>query len=326
MNGLDLDLSGLEKGFSNLLESKDVLATPVGMGAPMEFDLDEIEEDPNQPRQEFDEEALSELVESIRVDKVRVPISVKPKGPNGKYIINHGARRYRASIRAGKKTIPGFIDDSHDDYAQVVENIQRDNLTALEIAKFIEKRRKAGDKDKDIGVRLGKSKSFISQHAALLSWPPYVAALYEAGHCNDASTLYNLLQLDKKAPSKVEQFCQRNEPVARRDVTALQIAIENANEPAAQKSEKATSSDEQKLKASSDESQELNQKPATKTDKPTSHTRVEIMVTVEGRVGRLLLERKASPGHGWISYNGTAEEGEVLLSALRITSIVGQGA
>src|SRR6185295_16447038 len=188
MNGLDIDLSGLEGGFSELLKSSEPKAAAVGTGEPIQFNIDNIEEDPNQPRQTFDDEALTELADSIRADKVRVPISVKPKNASGKYIINHGARRYRASILAGKKTIPGFIDDSHDDYAQVVENIQRDNLTAVEIAKFIEKRRAAGDKDKVIGERLGKSKSYISMHGALLNWPEYIEEVYNADLCREIGT------------------------------------------------------------------------------------------------------------------------------------------
>lgn len=106
----------------------------------LELSLSSIIEDSEQPRTFFNEESLNELAESIKERGVKSPISVRPHPTEpGKYIINHGARRYRASLIAGKTTIPAFIDTNYDLYDQATENIQRENLTAREIAMVIDR-------------------------------------------------------------------------------------------------------------------------------------------------------------------------------------------
>ena len=77
----------------------------------IDLDINLIDEDPNQPRKTFDN--ITELSESIKERGVKSPISVHPID-NGRYMINHGARRYRASKLAGKTTIPAFIDDDYN--------------------------------------------------------------------------------------------------------------------------------------------------------------------------------------------------------------------
>lgn len=328
MNGLELDLSGLESGFSDLLKSSEPQAAKAGSGEPIQFNIADIEEDPNQPRQSFDEEALAELADSIRADKVRVPISVKPKNADGKYIINHGARRYRASILAGKQTIPGFIDDSHDDYAQVVENIQRDNLTPLEIAKFIEKRRVAGDKDKVIGERLGKSKSYISMHGALLNWPAYIEEVYNADLCREIMTLYNLVQLNKKAPSEVEELCRRGIAISRRDVAALEAKVVEAANSTKQSLEPKTEVRAGET-ATPDETPNSTAQPqapfvaVTELIPPDDAVKKPIVqVKFEGDLAYLELKKRAGYGFGWIKLHSTGEEREVPLSAIALEAIV----
>ena len=91
--------------------------------SPIELPLDLIDEDPNQPRTVFDPQLLQELADTIRDRGVKNPISVhlnteKP----GRYIINDGARRYRASKMAGKKSIPAFIDPDFTKIDQIIVN------------------------------------------------------------------------------------------------------------------------------------------------------------------------------------------------------------
>ncbi len=109
-------------------------------GESFRLSISLIDEDPNQPRTSgnpgFSEESINELAETIRERGVKSPISVREAG-NGRYIINHGARRFRASIIAGLKEIPAVIDNDYTKLDQVIENIQRNNLTANEIADFI---------------------------------------------------------------------------------------------------------------------------------------------------------------------------------------------
>ncbi|MEO7129545.1 MAG: ParB/RepB/Spo0J family partition protein, partial [Rhodoferax sp.] len=97
-------------------------------GEPIELRIEDVEEDPNQPRQTFSEEAMAELAESIAAHNVKVPISVhRHPQIKGRYIINDGARRYRASIRAGKETIAAVVVEAFSLVEQIVVNKVRDD-------------------------------------------------------------------------------------------------------------------------------------------------------------------------------------------------------
>src|SRR4051812_36343684 len=115
------------------IEALDAPALP--LGAPVLIALDLIDEDPAQPRCEFAEEALRELAATIAERGVKQPISVRPHPETpGRWIINFGARRVRASRLAGKEVVPAFVDAGVDEYDQVIENEQRDGLKPMELA------------------------------------------------------------------------------------------------------------------------------------------------------------------------------------------------
>lgn len=188
-----LDLSGLS-AFSNLVQQPPAAAA-AAKGKPLVLPLDAIEEDPDQPRREFDAEALQELADSIAAKGVKSPISVRPHPSQpDRYIINHGARRWRASKLAGKTEIPVFIDENHDDIDQLAENIQRENLSTREIVDAIARMLSNGTKQAEIARQLGKSRAWVSKHAALADLPEPLSAVLASGRCRDASTLYEALQ------------------------------------------------------------------------------------------------------------------------------------
>ena len=192
------------------------------IGRPMDIPLDEIEEDPHQPRQEFSEESLADLAESIRQHGVKTPISVRPH-PTGAntWMVNFGARRLRASALAGKTTIPAFVDHQHTDYQQVIENVQRDNLKPRELALFIKKKLDEGEKQVQIAALLGVDRSTITHHLALIEPPSCLEELYSSGTCQSAKILYDLRSLHKQFPQAVERFCARTTEVTRVHVADL---------------------------------------------------------------------------------------------------------
>ncbi|MEB0014484.1 ParB/RepB/Spo0J family partition protein [Glaciimonas sp. Cout2] len=210
-----LDLTGLGN-LAALSEGSETASN----GEPLELLLTDVIEDPNQPRKFFSEEAIESLATQIRASKVRSPISVKPMNVDGKYIINHGARRYRASIRAGKTTIPGFIDETHDDYDQLAENIQREDLAPLEIAMFIQKRIAKGDKKGDIAVKLGQKASFVSEHLPLVDAPEFIQVLARDKSVG-VRTLYDLIKAYADFPAEAETYVASAEEITRAGVTAL---------------------------------------------------------------------------------------------------------
>ena len=163
-----------------------------------EIDINLISEDSNQPRKEFNKDTLNELTETVKLRGVKSPISVRPNPDNpGNYIINHGARRYRASVLAGLKKIPAFIDTDYSEADQVIENLQRDNLTSREIADFIGRQLAAGKTKTTIAKMLGKTNPYITMHCALLDLPDPIAAIYMSGRCTDVTALYDLTRLYK---------------------------------------------------------------------------------------------------------------------------------
>lgn len=190
------------------------------LGRPMDIPLEEIEEDPQQPREEFSEASLAELADSIRQHGVKTPISVRPHPTGAKtWMVNFGARRLRASALAGKTTIPAFVDHQHTDYQQVIENVQRDNLKPRELALFIRKKLDEGEKQAHIAELLGVDRSTITHHLALIEPPACLEALYRSGKCRSAKILYDLRGLHKQFPQAVERFCTRTE-----EVTRVQVA------------------------------------------------------------------------------------------------------
>ena len=141
------------------LDGLDLLNAPVDLlgGAPLQLPLDLIDEDPDQPRKDFCPTALAELAESIKVRGVLQAISVRrhPNKPDH-WMVNFGARRLRASHLAGKATIPAYVDNAMDSYDQVIENEQRECLSPLELAMFMQKQLQLGTSASEIARTLGK--------------------------------------------------------------------------------------------------------------------------------------------------------------------------
>jgi ParB family chromosome partitioning protein len=152
-----------------------------------ELKLSDIDVDPNQPRRIFDEEAIKMLAETIKLYGVMNPISVRATD-GGIYRIVAGERRYRASILAGKKTIPAVIvnDNENDEKTtlskQLIENIQREGLNPLERSEAIGKLRdKTGMSIRDIAANLGMSKTTVQRSLEILDLPNDLKFALEQG-------------------------------------------------------------------------------------------------------------------------------------------------
>lgn len=205
------------------LSSLDTLtAVPTTAGAPMLLAISLIDPDPDQPRREFDQDALAELEQSIRERGVISPISVRPNpGDPGRWIINFGERRYRASASLGLAEIPAFVHETHIDYDQVIENLQREELSPMALARFVIGKVGEGVAPAEVAKRLGKGPSFITEHLALVDMPKCIGDLYEAGKIRSARTVYDLRRLYGEWPDQVEVWCSTAQDVSRRAVQDL---------------------------------------------------------------------------------------------------------
>ena len=171
---------GLDAIFGNDLP--DAKLKP--MSEMAEIDIDMIVPNPTQPRTQFDEEALDELADSIRQLGGIQPVTVK-KGADGKYVIISGERRWRAAQRADLKRLPVYIRDVDDENLHamaLVENIQRQDLNAIEIALGMQRLIDECHLTQDaLSEKVGKKRSSVSNYLRLLKLPDEVQLALKEG-------------------------------------------------------------------------------------------------------------------------------------------------
>ena len=173
--GRGLDDIGTGRGLDALIDTSEVHTE--GSSNLNEIEISQIEPNPNQPRREFDSEALQELAISIRELGIIQPITLR-KVDGQKYQIIAGERRWRASQRAGLTKIPAYIVTVEDQNAMemaLVENIQREDLNAIEIALAYQHLLDTEGMTQDkVSERVGKSRAAISNHLRLLRLPAQI--------------------------------------------------------------------------------------------------------------------------------------------------------
>lgn len=164
--------NSLGRGLDALLSTETIRTE--GSSSINEVELSLIVPNPDQPRREFDDEALDELATSISTIGLIQPISLRML-PDGRYQIIAGERRYRAALRAGLKTLPAYIKTAEDDLVMemaLIENIQREDLNAIEIALAFQKLLEIYQLTQEkLSERLGKKRATIANYLRLLKLP-----------------------------------------------------------------------------------------------------------------------------------------------------------
>ncbi|QQK62606.1 ParB/RepB/Spo0J family partition protein (plasmid) [Shewanella sp. LC6] len=140
---------------------------------------------------------IEELAATMLTEGQQSPIIVSPKNEEGKFVIQKGERRWRACKLAGIETIDLIVNDKvqsnlDETVGELIENIQRDDLTPVEIAEALNQLIEDGWKQIDIVERIGKNISYVSTHLSLLKLPDCVRELYDNEVCSDTETLNNL--------------------------------------------------------------------------------------------------------------------------------------
>lgn len=163
----------------------------------------DIEANPKQPRRDFDEKALQELAESIKMHDIIQPVTVS-KLPSGKYRLISGERRWRASKLAGIQDIPAYVRQAND--AQLLElalleNLQREDLNAMEIALSYKRMMEELDfTQEQVAERMGKDRSTVANFIRLLKLPPDIQLAVRNGELSmgHARALINVDTIDKQ--------------------------------------------------------------------------------------------------------------------------------
>jgi ParB family chromosome partitioning protein len=164
--------TGLGRGLDALISTGDVRTE--GSSSINEIKIELIDANPNQPRREFDNEALSELADSISEIGIIQPITLREM-ENGRYQIIAGERRWRASKQAGLATIPAYIRTADDENVMemaLIENIQRQDLNSLEIALAYQHLMDSYDLTQErLSERVGKKRATVANYLRLLKLP-----------------------------------------------------------------------------------------------------------------------------------------------------------
>ena len=173
--GRGLDDLGAGRGLDALIDTG--MVDTGGSSNLQEVPLMAIDPNPNQPRGEFNQEALQELANSIREIGIVQPITLRQMG-DGRYQIIAGERRWRASQIAGLDSIPAYIRTARDENVMemaLVENIQREDLNAIEIAlAYQHLAEQTGMTQEKISERVGKSRTAVTNYMRLLKLPAEV--------------------------------------------------------------------------------------------------------------------------------------------------------
>ena len=207
---------GLGKGLSALLDNSDEVtyrsADNKGVGDVKEqqipanispVHISQIAVNPFQPRTDFDEEALRELADSITVQGLIQPITVRQM-ERGSYQLISGERRLRAAKLAGLVEIPAYIRTANDQQMlemALIENIQRENLNAIEVALSFQRMiEECNLKQEELGERVSKNRSTVTNYLRLLKLPPVIQAAIRDGQISmgHARALINVPEIDRQ--------------------------------------------------------------------------------------------------------------------------------
>ena len=175
---------GLGRGLDAIFGSEKIDLKAAPMSKMLEIEVSKIIPNPTQPRTEFDEEALDELADSIRQLGIIQPITVR-KTEGEQYIIISGERRWRAAQRADLKVLPAYVrevDDENLHAMALVENIQRQDLNAIEIALGMQRLLEECNLTQDaLSEKVGKKRSSVANYLRLLKLPNEVQLALKEG-------------------------------------------------------------------------------------------------------------------------------------------------
>ena len=225
-------LANLKKSIENFKGKGDYAKLTSKSGSFYDFDVDIISPDPNQPRKNFDEDALQELADDLKKNGLIQPIVVRDDPDNvGKFIVVAGERRLKAAKLAGFTKIRSILstyDNSQLGYVQIAENAKRDNLKFYEMAEFIVSRANAGEKQADIAEKLGLSKTKVSEFMVWKDAPDFLKDAKE--HFSSIRTFYDIAKLTDEFADEVKSYIEdATGEISRADISSLKKKLTEPN-------------------------------------------------------------------------------------------------
>ena len=238
--------NALGRGLDSLISMGDM---PADTGSAInEIELSRIDANPEQPRSTFDEETLQELADSIRELGIIQPLSLRMKD-DGRYQIIAGERRWRAAQMAGLTTVPAYVrtvSDSEMTEMALIENIQREDLNAIEVALTFRKLIDTYSLTQErLSARLGKKRATIANHLRLLKLPAeiqiglrdrrldmgHARALLSVENPKQQLRLYNLIVKEGLSVRRAEEMAREINIAIQRGETPELTPVKKAAEP-----------------------------------------------------------------------------------------------
>ena len=308
-------------------EKTPVFAPDNQIGIVLSLPLDKVIEDPLQPRTEFDSEELARLADDIGRRGVQAPIAVRP-AVEGIYQIIHGARRFRASGLAGLPTIPAIVqadEEAFDDYSQVLENTQRDNLTALDIARFIQKRKALGESNSQIARNLSEKPEWVTYHLALIDMPSEIQQAYDAGQVTGAKATYELRKLHGKDPDAVKELISSGEEITQVRIREVAAPVRTVQTVQIETTEKSPVPESQSIVIEKTTAADLHTPvvaAVVQQPNPEQLTVPSVIGIYQGAPVQVLFQFKPSePGVVWIRSPESDAPQEVLADQITLSRI-----
>lgn len=231
--------TGLGRGLGAILEAENYIENLPAVSRMEELEVESIIPNPKQPRTSFDDDALEELADSIATLGLIQPITVR-KEADGKYIIISGERRWRASKLAGKRTIPAYVRDVDDKELHemaLVENIQRQDLNAMEIAISLQRLiDECGVTQETVAQRVGKKRSTVANYLRLIQMCPEVQMALKGNLITMGHAKAIAAAPEEAQPSLVKKVIKKELSVRATEALIKKLS-ESKNTPAEQEEE-----------------------------------------------------------------------------------------
>ncbi len=201
----------MEFDFSELTKVSSLLKEQNGGNGIRRVRVDAIRPDPNQPRKTFDEGLLAELAASIKSVGIIQPPVVRTHADA--YMLISGERRWRAARHLGWETIDVIVRDDLNARAQLIENIQREALSAWEIYRVISAELATGVTHAELAKSLGKSRTWVTAFAAIDNMPPILVSALRDGRVTGLTALRGLQQLHMAKPEVAAELLKGSTPI-----------------------------------------------------------------------------------------------------------------
>ena len=287
--GRGLDDIGNGRGLDALIDTSDVKTQ--GSSNLSEIPIEQIEPNPDQPRREFDETAMKELAASIANMGIIAPITLRQVSPEH-YQIIAGERRWRASQMAGLRTIPAYIRTVEDENVMelaLVENTQREDLNAIEIALAYEHLAETtGMTQEKISERVGKSRTAVTNYLRLLKLPAQIQMALK-NHEIDMGHARALLSIDSPSMQlKLFKEVQKNQYSVRKVEEMVQMLKNGENVQSANKKISSKTRLPEEFNILKNRLSDLFQAKVQMTCSPTGRGKISIPFANEEELERIM--------------------------------------